>query len=81
MKVQIYSIKDHKSGFMNPVTYMNTELAKRDFITLFNNKGNIVSDNPQDFSLFHIGELDTESGVIDSNIYHVMDAFSTSEGA
>lgn len=69
MKLQAYSIRDIKSGIFNPPTCHTTHgEAERWFRTIVNRKGeaNTVSLYPEDFSLFHIGEYDDNTGLLTS---------------
>lgn len=68
MKKIIVVVKDEKAGFLNPVAMDNEPIAIRHFRNLAEDKTSaIISSNPEDFSLYQIGEFDTFSGEITSS--------------
>lgn len=71
----IYSLKDVKSGFMSLMLFKNDDLAKRSFKNMLSDPTpNLVTMNPEDFELWCIGEFDSDSGVIVSNVRFVANA-------
>lgn len=64
MKYALYSLKDEKVGFGIPQAENNEQTALRNFDYAVNKKGTLVYENPADFSLWYVGEFDTESGTI-----------------
>lgn len=64
MKIMLFSIRDVKSGFHDTFSAPNAEHATRSFAGCVNSPGNFIHDFPDDFSLFHVGLFDTESGEI-----------------
>lgn len=64
MKLKIYSIKDNLAGFYQPTFEQSDEIAIRNFAFAVNKKDNLLFASPDDFSLYHIGVLDTELGII-----------------
>ena len=63
MKISIYSIHDALNGFGNPTLQNNDASAMRQFAEVFKD---IYS--PQDYSLYKLGEFDTDSGEIETII-------------
>lgn len=68
MKSVLVAMKDVKSGFLDPISFRSLDLAKAQFISFLQH----VHDNPEeyfvparDFQLWHLGEYDSESGVIE----------------
>lgn len=65
MKLQTFSIYDSKAKAYLPPWYMhNTDMALRVFADCCNATDHQFSKNPEDYTLFHIGEFDDESGKI-----------------
>lgn len=61
MIMQMYGLKDELNGYTTPIPFMNEELAKRYLKDQY--KSNVtVKNSPEDFSLWHMGEFDTETG-------------------
>lgn len=66
MKMNLYSIKDSKTGFMHPQVDLNHKSAIRNFeLTLATVSGDtIMGFCPEDFDLYFVGEFDNESGLV-----------------
>lgn len=63
MKVRYYAIRDSKVGFMNLQAQQNDDVAARGFKNLLNSsERNIVNTNPEDYSIYFIGEFDENTG-------------------
>lgn len=62
MKMLAISVKDNKVGFGGIHLVPNEEVAKRDFSLLFKDKESSYAIYPLDYSLYKLGEFDTESG-------------------
>lgn len=60
---KIYCMKDELRGFMSPFVDVNDEVAARNF-TYAMTTNDIMAFRPQDFSLYRIGEMDEESGIL-----------------
>lgn len=59
----IYAMKDDLRGFLSPFTDVNDDVAMRNFD--FGCKSNdLVNFRPQDFSLYKLGSIDEDSGII-----------------
>lgn len=73
MKLKLYAIKDTVQGeMMNPFLLRNAEEAKRAFGQAVNSKGNHqVSIYYKDMQLFELGEYDSNTGNITSNVEFV----------
>lgn len=61
MILKLYSIKDELSEFASPVTIQDEANAKRFFRYQVENT-KIMADNPEDFSIWEIGEFNSETG-------------------
>lgn len=61
----LYCIRDVKTGFMQPVMEANDQAAIRNFYHAVQNSDGILYTFASDFSLFRIGEFDSESGNIE----------------
>lgn len=64
MKFGIYCIRDNVNGFMSPVVDSNDPSAVRNFAHAMADHGSIFYTHPSDFSLYQLGEFDSESGSI-----------------
>lgn len=64
MKMPLYSVRDVKSGFSSPFYAANDNIALRQFTGLVNSPGNYVYDFPEDFSLYFVGCLSSDDGVL-----------------
>lgn len=62
----IYVIKDAKIGFMNPTVDQNDMTAVRNLRVAMADDHSVIKLHASDFSLYKIGNFDTESGIIDS---------------
>lgn len=63
MTMTLYSLLDTHNGYAPPIPFTNDEIAKRYFLEM--RKENItVKYSPQDFSIWSIGEFDSETGEI-----------------
>lgn len=75
MKYPMYSIRDAKVGFMTPTVDQNDAAAARNFEHAVLNSASLMNSHPADYSLYKIGEFDTESGaVVPCLPEHVIDA-------
>jgi len=65
MLYNVYSVRDSKVGFGNPFVDVGDSSAKRGFFFAFSNSSSMVSFSPADFSLYHIGTFDSDTGAIE----------------
>lgn len=63
MKFGLYTIKDELSEYGFPMAFQNRGIAERYFQNL-TETDLMIKNNPSDFSLWKIGEFDTEKGEI-----------------
>lgn len=63
MKYPVYSYRDQKVGFGQPIVDQSDAAAIRGFSFAMNNKNGIMNFSPKDFDLYKIGEFDTIKGV------------------
>lgn len=62
----IYSIFDKTAKqFGLPFFQINDETAIRMFSNLVNDKDSMLNKNPDDYTLFRLGEFDADSGIVD----------------
>lgn len=64
MILNMYSIKDAKTGYMTPVLEQNDAAALRNFAHAVNQPDSIMHDCPNDFALFLVAKFDTDRAVI-----------------
>lgn len=62
MKWKMYSIKDELQGFTTPIPMANDDMAKRYFREQ-QKVNTTISNEPGDFSIWSMGEFDTETGI------------------
>lgn len=69
MKQQVFSIQDNKTAFYHLPFFSPTHASGvRSFLQLAQDSNSLVSKYPGDFSLFHIGEFDDESGQLSASM-------------
>lgn len=61
MTLTMYALKDELNGFTTPIPFMNEELAKRYLKDQYMSNPT-VKNTPEDFSLWKVGEFDSETG-------------------
>lgn len=64
MKFGLYAIRDVHTGFMSPVPETNDNVAIRNFSHAVMNDKSVMNSHPEHFSLYKIGEFESETGVI-----------------
>lgn len=65
MKMQLFSVYDSKTKtYAQPNFLINKGAALRAWEEAANDKSMQIGKTPADFTLFHIGEFDDETGVI-----------------
>lgn len=66
MKVNMYVIHDKKAKFYNqPFYQLNDEVALRSAVDLVSKPGTDIFNNPEDFTMFKIGEYDDATAHIE----------------
>lgn len=63
MILKLYSIKDELSEYASPLPFQDEAQAKRYFRYQVESS-KLMSDNPEDFSIWEIGTFNTENGYI-----------------
>lgn len=61
MILKMYALKDELNGFTSPIPFTNDEMAKRYLKDQFESNPT-VKNSPEDFSVWYLGEFDTELG-------------------
>lgn len=61
MILQMYALKDELNGYTAPIPMPNEEMAKR-YLKDQAMSNPTVSNTPGDFSIWYLGEFDTELG-------------------
>lgn len=65
MKCYVYSIKDQKTGFLNPTFEISDAVAKRNFEhAVAAAPESLFTSHPEDYALYCIGAFDTDTGLI-----------------
>lgn len=66
MLFKIFSIHDSKAQAYFPPFFLPTiAMAVRTFEDMANDKNNNIGKHPEDFTLFHIGEFDDTTSIIE----------------
>lgn len=66
---QMFAVYDSKAAtYCVPFSSVNLSTAIRDFASASNDPGTELNRNPLDYSLFHIGNFDEETGVLTSQV-------------
>ncbi len=60
----IVSIRDRKTCFMTPTVDTNLSAAVRNFSHAVQNADTVLYSHAQDFSLYHIGDFDADTGIL-----------------
>lgn len=63
MKYGLYSILDHKTGFLPVNADQNDQSARRNFEHAIQQPG-ILNTHAEDFELYKVGEFDNETGIL-----------------
>ncbi|UPW41468.1 nonstructural protein [Dipodfec virus UA23Rod_1217] len=67
MKLSMYSVKDHLTGFMSPVLEQNDAVAMRNFAMacdISRSDKSLMSWKPSDYSLYRIADFDSDTGAL-----------------
>lgn len=59
--LRMYAMKDELNGFVPPIPFPNDEIAKR-YLKDNVESNPTVKNTPEDFSMWYLGEFDTELG-------------------
>lgn len=65
MKYGVYSIRDHLGEFGTTFCHANENTAKRYVARLVQNSDLDIGFSPADYDLFHVGDFDAATGVLD----------------
>ena len=66
MTLKMYTIKDELNGHTAPIPLNNDETAKRYFAEIKRTNPQVVTE-PKDFSIWYIGDFETETGIMIPN--------------
>lgn len=64
MMLNVYSIRDVRSGFLTPTVDQNDYIAARNFANAIMESHGVLFTHASDFQLFRIGEFDSDKGVL-----------------
>lgn len=64
MMLNVYSIRDVRSGFLTPTIDQNDYIAARNFANAIMESKGVLFTHASDFQLFRIGEFDSDKGVL-----------------
>lgn len=62
--LKVYSIKDTKGSFYEPMVAQNDALAVRNVRGVVNSGKGLLAQYPEDFELWYIGQFDEVTGII-----------------
>ena len=74
MIMELYCVKDVKSGYMNPFPMQNRGVALREFAASVMSRQGIFEKYPEDMEFWQIAEYDNDSGVITPKLEFVVSA-------
>ena len=81
MILNIYSMRDQLTGYLQPTFEVNDNVAVRNFSFAINNKDSLLYANPKHFDLYKIGSFNTETAeIIKSEPTIVVTGLSVYEG-
>ena len=67
--MKLYSVKDVKAAsYFRPFPSVNDQVAIRDLKSLVNSKESEISNYPEDYELWYIGDFDEKIGTIVSDL-------------
>lgn len=74
MIIKIYALRDDKAqSFLTPMFFKNDAMAMRAIAQLCNDSRNgFIFTNPEDYLLYTLGEYDDQTGVLTSDIHHII---------
>lgn len=65
MKYSVFAIRDFKTGFLQPTVDANAASAIRNFEhAVLRNDDSLFFSHPEDYSLYELGEYDTDTGLL-----------------
>ena len=64
MNYGIYTLRDSRTGFLNISLDVNNAAAARNFEHASKNTDSLFFTNPSDYTLFKLGEFETDTGKI-----------------
>lgn len=64
MRYPVYSYRDLKVAFGQPIVEMNDQTAIRGFAYAINQNEGLMNFSPKDYDLYRIGEFDAEKGIL-----------------
>lgn len=70
MTFGVYSVRDAKSGYIQPTFEINDAVAMRNFEHAAENSDSLLFSHFEDFDLYKIGYFDTDTGSITDLIPH-----------
>lgn len=69
MVYPVVSIRDRKTGFMTPTMDSNIPAAIRNFChAVQHSRDSVLYTHSQDFSLYHIADFDSDTGIVSPHI-------------
>ena len=74
MITKIYALRDDKAqAFLTPMVFQNDALAMRAIAQLCSDPRNcFIYTNPEDYQLYTLGEYDDQTGIVTSDIHHII---------
>ena len=71
MILKMYALKDELNGFTSPIPFTNDEMAKRYLRDQFE-ANPTVKNTPKDFSIWRVGEYESDTGVFKGEAENVL---------
>ena len=71
MRLSVFCVHDSAVGaYLQPFFMRSVNEALRSFRATVNSPGHAFSKNPEDYTLFHIGSYDEDTGVFENINHH-----------
>lgn len=64
MILNLYSVRDVKTGFLSLTSDYNDASAMRNFAHACMQKSSLMFTHPRDYELYNVGQFDNDTGVI-----------------
>lgn len=74
MILNLYAVKDEKSGFDKVFASLNDAYAQREFSLAVKDSNSMFNHFPADYSLYSLGSFDTKDGSIVADLRQITSA-------
>lgn len=71
---RLYAVKDNKEGFVEVFLQANDGVAIRNFAEAPKNQQTMIGKHPEDFELWKLGNIDSETGALTDDLRKLANA-------